>query len=61
MLYNVDKQTYKFKSPKKLKFYNIFYILLLKQDITRKKQVNRQVPELNINNNNSKEYKIEKI
>ena len=33
---------------------------LLKQDITRKEQV-KKVPELDINNKNSKKYKMEAI
>ena len=39
--------------------YNVFYILLLKQDITKKKRV-WKVLELNASNN-SKEYKMEVI
>lgn len=33
----VDKQTYKLKLPKKLKTHNIFHVLLLKQNILKKK------------------------
>ena len=36
VLHPVSKQAYKLKLPKKWKIYNVFYVLLLEQDITKK-------------------------
>lgn len=41
ILYLVGKQAYKIALPKKWTIYDIFHILLLKQDITSKKWVNK--------------------
>ena len=41
------------------KIYNMFYILLLEQNITKKEQMNKFVPKFEMDN--SKEYKIEVI
>ena len=49
---------------KKKKIYNIFYILLLEQNITRKRQVDKnatKLVELDAGNNDSGEWKIEAI
>ena len=59
MLYSVDKQAYKLKLLKKWKVYNIYYILLLKQNITKKDRVEK-VPGFDANNN-SKKYNLEAI
>lgn len=39
----VEKQVYKFKLLKKWRMYDIFYILLLEQNITRKKRVDKAI------------------
>ena len=36
VLYPIGKQAYKLKLPKKWKIYDIFYLSLLDQDITKK-------------------------
>ena len=38
----------------------MFLIILLKQDIIKKKQV-KKIPKLNAGNNNSKKYKVKAI
>ena len=46
VLHPVRKQAYKLEFPRKWKIYNVFYILLLKQDTTRKRRVNKNATEL---------------
>lgn len=55
-LYHIDKQVYKLEQLKKLKIHNIFYILLLEQNITRLGQIDKKKIKLEVNN--SKKYKI---
>ena len=50
VLHPVDKQAYKLKLPKKLTIYNVFHILLLEQDITKKGQVNNMKVEFKADN-----------
>ena len=59
MLHPVGKQAYKLELPKKWKIHDVFYMLLLKQDITKKERVEK-VPELDAGDN-SEEYKVEAI
>lgn len=59
VLYPVKSQVYKLELPKKCSIYNIFHILLLEQDITRKKQMLNNIAKLDVDN--SKRYKIEAI
>ena len=47
VLYSMGKQVYKFKPTKKWSIYNVFYILLQKQDITKKEQVEK-ILKLNV-------------
>ena len=54
MLHLIGKQVYKLKLPKKLKIYNIFHILLLKQNTTKNKQVDKKITELKFQANNIK-------
>ena len=61
MLYPAGKQAYKLKLPKKLRVHNLFHMLLLEQDSTRKWRVSKEVPELDTGNKNSEEYKVEAI
>ena len=60
IIYLVGKQAYKFELTKKWKIHNIFYVLLLEQNITRKKRI-KKVLELNIGKEDSKEYKVKTI
>ena len=39
VFYTVEKQVYKLELPTKWKIYIIFYVSLLEQDITKKRQV----------------------
>ena len=59
VLYPVGKQAYKLKQPKKWRIYDVFHVSLLKQDITRKEQVEK-IPEWSANDN-SEEYEVEAI
>lgn len=46
---------------KKWKMYNVFDISLLELNITKKRQVNKNVMKLDTGNNDSKKYKREAI
>ena len=59
VLYPVGKQAYKLKLPKKWKIDDVVHILLLKQDTTKKWQVNDIQLEFQAGNN--KEYKVNGI
>ena len=59
MLHLVGKQVYKLKLPKKSKIDNIFYVSLLEQDTTKKRQINDMQLEFEADNN--KEYKVDSI
>ena len=48
------------KLLKNWRIHNIFHLLLLKQDITKKKRMDKNVTELDAGDN-SKEYKVEII
>ncbi len=61
----VKKQAYKIKLPTKWKIYDIFHVLLLKQNITKKKRVDKALPEpeknIKFGARGNKEYEIEAI
>ena len=57
VLHLVGKQAYKLKLPKKWRIHNIFHMLLLEQDTTRKERIEK-VSELDVGGN-SKEYEVE--
>ena len=63
ILYLVGKQAYKFDLFTKWKIYDVFYVSLLEQDITRRGQINKLFPEpepeFDVGNN--KEYEVEAI
>ena len=61
VLHPVGKQAYKLKLSKKWRVHNMFEVLLLEQDNTKKGRVSKEVPELNVGNENSKKYKVEPI
>ena len=54
----VGKQTYKIELFKKMKIHNLFYVLLLEQNTTRKGQVETAIM---LDKSNNKEYKLETI
>ncbi len=58
----MDKQAYKIELPKKLKIHNVFHVLLLEQDITRKEQVDETTSRLKFENDgDGKEYEVKVI
>ena len=59
VLHLVGKQGYKLELPKKRRIHNVFHVLLLEQDNTRKEQV-KKVPELDTGDH-SNEYEVEAI
>ena len=61
VLYQIGKQAYKVKLPKKWGIHNIFYILLLEKDIIKKKCIDENMIKLDAGNKNSKEYKVKTI
>ena len=63
VLHHVGKQAYKLELPRKWRIHNVFYVSLLEQDITKKKQVDKEVRqmEFDLGNNDSGEYKVEAI
>ena len=61
VLHPVEKQAYKLEFPKEWKMHNVFHILLLEQDSTKKEQVNKCVTKLELEAGDSKVYKVEAI
>ena len=61
VLHLVRKQAYKLELPRKWGIYNVFHVLLLEQDITRKGRVDKNATELDAGNNDSNEYKVKAI
>ena len=61
MLHPVNKHAYKLKFFKKWRIYNVFHILLLEQDITKKGQVNDKQLDFEFEASNNKEYKVDGI
>ena len=59
MLHPVDKQAYKLILPKKWRVYNVFYVLLLKQNITKKRRVNDM--QLEVEAGDNKKYEVDGI
>ena len=63
ILYPVGKQAYKLDFSIKWRIHNVFYMSLLEQNITRKKQMNELFlkPEPEFNASNNKKYEVEAI
>lgn len=63
VFYLVDKQVYKLELFKKCKIHDILAVLLIAQDTFRKKQVDKNVGQIDFNagNNHNEKYKIEAI
>lgn len=58
----MKKQAYKLKIPKNSTIYGVFYVLLLKQDITKNEQEDKITLQLEFNKSyNNKKYKVERI
>lgn len=60
VLYPVGKQAYKIKLSKKWRIHDVFYMSLLEQDTTWKRQVDESTSQLEFQNDNKK-YKFEVI
>ena len=61
VLHPIGKQADKLELSKRWKIQNIFHVLLLEQNTTRKERVNQRVTELELEARNSKKYKVEAI
>ena len=61
VLHFLGKQVYKLELPKQWMIYNVFYILLLEKDNTKKKRVDKTVTKLEFEAGYSKEYEMEVI
>lgn len=62
MLHPISKQAYKIELPKKRRIYDVFYISLLEQDITKREQMDKTRSWMEFENNSgSEEYKFEAI
>ena len=63
MLYSVEKQAYKLKFLRSWRIHDVFHMLLLKKDTTRKWWVDKVVKqiEFDVRDNNDGEYKVEII
>ena len=63
VLYPIKKQVYKLELPRKWRIHNVFHVSLLEQINTKKGRVDKKVKqmEFDIDNNDSKKYKIKAI
>ena len=65
VLHIIEKQMHQLKLPTKWKIHNVFHVLLLEQDITKKGQVDKTLSEskkdLELEARGNKEYKVKTI
>ena len=61
VLYPISKEAYKLKLPRKWRVHNVFHVLVLGQNTIKKGMVSKEIPELDIGNKDSKEYKMKVI
>ncbi len=62
VFFAIEKQLYNLKLSTKWKIYDVFYVLLLEQDITKIKQINKLLkPKKKFETKDNKEFKIESI
>ena len=61
VLHPFGKQVYKLELSKKWRIHNVFHVLLLEQNTTKKGRVDQKVTELDFEAGNSEEYKVEAI
>ena len=54
VLHPIGKQVYKLKLPKWWRMHNVFHVLLLEQETTKKERVDKWVTELELEAGNSK-------
>ena len=60
VLHSIGKQAYKLKLPKKWRIYDVFHVLLLEQDTTRKKRVHEENAE-ELDAGDKGEYEVKAI
>ena len=63
VLHPVGKQAYKLELPKKWRIHNVFHVLLLEHDTTKKGQMDEEVRQMEFDagDDESEEYKVEAI
>ena len=61
MFYPTGKQAYKLELQKRWRIHDIFHMLLLEQNITKKEQIDKKVIKLKFETGKSKKYKVEAI
>lgn len=63
ILHLVEKQAYKIEFSNKYKIYDVFHILLLEQNTTRKRRVDKNIKQMDFNvcDNISRKYEVEAI
>ena len=64
ILHPVGKQAYKLELPRKWRIHDVFYMSLLEQNTTRKGRVDKnviQLTELDADDDENNEYKVEAI
>ena len=61
MVHLVGKQAYKLELPRKWRIHNVFYVFMLKQDTTKKGQVNNMQLDFKFEADNDKEHEVDGI
>ncbi len=61
VLHLVGKQAYKLELPKKWRIHDVFHVLLLEQETTRKGRVDKTTSRLEFKNEGDNEYEVEAI
>ena len=61
VLHLIGKQAYKLKLPKKQKIHDVFHVSLVKQDTTKKEQLNDMQLDFEFKAGNNKEYEVDGI
>ena len=59
VLHLVGKQAYKLELPRKWRIYDVFHVLLLEQDITRKRRIDKEVRQIEFDAGDDKSGKYE--
>ncbi len=60
VLYSVGKQAYKLELPKEWRIYDVFHMLLLEQNSTRKRRMDKTMTRLEFENDgNGEKYEVE--
>lgn len=61
VLYRVGKEAYKLELLKKWRIQNVFYILLLEKNTTKKGRINQTTSQIELDKGDNKKYKIKVI